>query len=58
MRIFFVAVFQHKITESSQNNKAALSTTKKRDPYQASLHACNKAAAGFKKLQLYFSAVF
>jgi hypothetical protein len=48
MRLYFRAVIQHKTTERSQKIKP-LFQRKSRDPYQASLYACNKAAAAFEK---------
>jgi hypothetical protein len=48
MRLYFSAVVQHKITERSQKTKP-LFQQKSRNPCQASLCACNKAAAALEK---------
>jgi hypothetical protein len=56
VRLYFSAVFQHKTAGRSQKIKP-LFQQQSRDPYQASLRACNKAATAFEKMRLYFSAV-
>jgi hypothetical protein len=48
MRLDFSAVFQHKTTERSQKIKP-LFQQESRDPFQASLCECSKAAAAFEK---------
>jgi hypothetical protein len=48
MRLYFSTAFQRKTTERSQKTKP-LFQQKSRNPHQASLCACNKAAAAFEK---------